>query len=542
MAEMFVGVSIFTGLIKGETMPFKSKQQTKFLYSQHPEIAKEFASHTKSIKSLPKKVGMKELTTKKRNRLKKSTFALPGQRKYPINDLNHARNALARSSGKPEEATVKSAVYKKYPSLKNAGMSDKLITIFLADQLGIDPAKWYKALSSGVIHSRKYNGVWDSDPLIYRCELGEGEIEIHQNFLEAIYNNFRRNANETIPFIDIDHQVGISAGPILDCKLQDGSLWIKPDWNEVGKKAVGDKEYMYLSLGIESHKDSRTGNWIFPVMTTASLTNIPVDKNQDILELSEKSVPVGKKTVSKDNDKIKLQDGGKKMAVSLDALLESISSLQEQITAALEDDEQGIYKAAIGAAIDNLEVSCGLASEEEEAGEGTESEDMMDKNPDAKKQETIPAGQATATNTVPEKTQMSDFPEYIELSDKFKVLEDKYRKQEVQLKDAAFTQRYVNRKITPAQKASYFALYLKDEAEVTKILDGMPKLNLTEELGTSDDIGIEVVRSQADAKKLFDAKALELSDKQKIGAAAAADLLKKQEPELYNKAYPAPRI
>jgi hypothetical protein len=62
---------------------------------------------------------MAELTTAKRNRLPTSTFALPGRR-YPINDPNHARNALARVSqhGTPaEKATVRSKVHAKYPSI-----------------------------------------------------------------------------------------------------------------------------------------------------------------------------------------------------------------------------------------------------------------------------------------------------------------------------------------------------------------------------------------------------------------------------------------
>jgi hypothetical protein len=40
-------------------MPFKSQKQAKYLFSQKPEIAKEFASKTKSIKSLPLKIGRK---------------------------------------------------------------------------------------------------------------------------------------------------------------------------------------------------------------------------------------------------------------------------------------------------------------------------------------------------------------------------------------------------------------------------------------------------------------------------------------------------
>ena len=37
-------------------MPFKSVAQRKFLYSQKPEIAAEFAAHTPKGAKLPKKV------------------------------------------------------------------------------------------------------------------------------------------------------------------------------------------------------------------------------------------------------------------------------------------------------------------------------------------------------------------------------------------------------------------------------------------------------------------------------------------------------
>lgn len=58
-----------------------------------------------------------ELTTEGRKHIAESNFALSGRR-YPIQDISHARNALARSSGKSEESQVKAAVYRKYPSLK----------------------------------------------------------------------------------------------------------------------------------------------------------------------------------------------------------------------------------------------------------------------------------------------------------------------------------------------------------------------------------------------------------------------------------------
>ena len=41
---------------------------------------------------------MTKLTTKQRNKLPKSEFAIPSERKYPIPDAAHAKNAKARAS------------------------------------------------------------------------------------------------------------------------------------------------------------------------------------------------------------------------------------------------------------------------------------------------------------------------------------------------------------------------------------------------------------------------------------------------------------
>ena len=57
------------------------------------------------------------LTTKARNALSTSDFAIPESRSYPIQDVAHARNALARSAGKPEEGRVRRAVCKRYPDM-----------------------------------------------------------------------------------------------------------------------------------------------------------------------------------------------------------------------------------------------------------------------------------------------------------------------------------------------------------------------------------------------------------------------------------------
>lgn len=58
-----------------------------------------------------------------RNTLEDESFALPDERKYPIPDVAHARNALARvaqNGTADEQKKVRAAVEKRYPSLKDS--------------------------------------------------------------------------------------------------------------------------------------------------------------------------------------------------------------------------------------------------------------------------------------------------------------------------------------------------------------------------------------------------------------------------------------
>jgi hypothetical protein len=60
---------------------------------------------------------MTKLTQAKREDLPKGDFVFPKTRRYPIEDASHARDALARSSGKPEQAAVVAAVKRKFPKI-----------------------------------------------------------------------------------------------------------------------------------------------------------------------------------------------------------------------------------------------------------------------------------------------------------------------------------------------------------------------------------------------------------------------------------------
>jgi hypothetical protein len=76
----------------------------------------------KSRKSgLSKKTNARRNTKAGRKKMSSKQFALPKQKKYRIDDLPHARNALARvgqHGTAAQKKAVRRAVVAKYPSLK----------------------------------------------------------------------------------------------------------------------------------------------------------------------------------------------------------------------------------------------------------------------------------------------------------------------------------------------------------------------------------------------------------------------------------------
>lgn len=72
---------------------------------------------------------MAKLTTKQRKAIPTQDFAVPSKApasgSYPISDPNHARNALARSAGKPVAGQVRAAVKRKFPSIGLKGQLKK---------------------------------------------------------------------------------------------------------------------------------------------------------------------------------------------------------------------------------------------------------------------------------------------------------------------------------------------------------------------------------------------------------------------------------
>ncbi len=85
--------------------------------TEEETMATRGAGYVRKKRMIQKSLVAAPLTAKRRNALSARDFAIPESRAYPIYDLAHARNALARSSGKPEEARVRRAVCRRYPDL-----------------------------------------------------------------------------------------------------------------------------------------------------------------------------------------------------------------------------------------------------------------------------------------------------------------------------------------------------------------------------------------------------------------------------------------
>ena len=71
---------------------------------------------------------MAKLSRKRRERLSSSEFACPSERKYPINDRAHVRNALARL-GNPRNRACPEAYERVCERAKKLGVKSKVCRI-----------------------------------------------------------------------------------------------------------------------------------------------------------------------------------------------------------------------------------------------------------------------------------------------------------------------------------------------------------------------------------------------------------------------------
>lgn len=140
------------------------------------------------------------------------------------------------------------------------------------DTAAIDAADDYQMiLPIGTFHTRKY-----------------GELTFTREFAEQLVANWRAKVlGEREVFIDQQHRQDQSFGWVKDLQVRDDGVYAKVEWTALGRQAVEGGVYRYFSAAIGSHVDIRTGDTIYPVLHTISLTNVPVMYTMRPVHLSD---------------------------------------------------------------------------------------------------------------------------------------------------------------------------------------------------------------------------------------------------------------
>lgn len=184
----------------GEKTPQNQSDRAKLVADGERLLAQV----NKALDAMNESVSKAELTTAKRAKLKKQSFALPKERAYPIHDAAHARNALARVAqhGTPEEQkTVRAAVARKYPGIEVTHPKDKkesedvdkaIPKKYHAGMKGKELAERKKEISSRAQESHK-------DPKSYRpFKTDKGHKTKKSSYTKAFKKKYGENAGGSV--------------------------------------------------------------------------------------------------------------------------------------------------------------------------------------------------------------------------------------------------------------------------------------------------------------------------------------------------------
>lgn len=226
---------------------------------------------------------MSTLNAKARKHIAPSNFVFPKDKRYPIHDISHARNALARSSGKPEEAAVKKAVYAKYPSLKPENKLHEVKNMFISRGFfKLDAIK----LAEGEVN-----------PPVQILRIGKfnhpkyGEFEITSATLAELKKNFDNRVRGIDISIDYFHDSDKEAAAWfseLYLNTEGTELWAKVEWTPKATQKLSDREIRYFSPDFAfKWEDPESGVTYNNVLFGGGLTNRPFVKDMAAIVASE---------------------------------------------------------------------------------------------------------------------------------------------------------------------------------------------------------------------------------------------------------------
>lgn len=254
---------------------------------------------------------MAELPTKKRNALPGDKFAMPAQRKYPVNDKAHADNAMARLEQMKKAGKVSPSAYASAKAKIRAAQSSfgekpkKKKQLHVRADLAEGGSLHVRHMSDDTVDGGKvicYPGLVElSDKSgegervwIQLAKTGEfrghsaGAFELNDKVFAEVIANFKASKNQAIP-IDFEHAsesdptegsiptVGAPAqGWIHDLKMRDGNLFGLVSWGSLAREYIKSGQYKFFSPAIRfNSKDRVTGKPVGARMTSGALTNNP---------------------------------------------------------------------------------------------------------------------------------------------------------------------------------------------------------------------------------------------------------------------------
>ena len=246
-----------------------AQRMTKKLQQRQKAViddAYHFESVEDAINALPPEmVKEEELSTDERKALPDSAFVFPKERKYPINDIDHARAALsmgAQHATASEYAKIKAAVKKKYPEIDVGGEKKEEVEVE-AGRIDIkeylrkrDDDEWDPKLRKGSFR-RHRNIKREKHPIKTRS------VEIHPE--EVVH--------EQLP---VGHRSPSAGSDSTDsyAKMQDAKR---------KAKAAGDKEDNWQKYHEEAEVDE------------ANVTGITVSKKMAGITVPPKQVPASQR-------------------------------------------------------------------------------------------------------------------------------------------------------------------------------------------------------------------------------------------------------
>lgn len=256
------------------------------------------------------------ISAAKRKAIPKTEFALPSQRKYPLDTAARTRNAAARleqmkKSGKVSDAEYKQAKGRIATAAKKFGIDSEYNSSDAAPKTKAALHIRADLAPGGALHVRHLtdrgvrtlDGVLLSDATapedgkpvwIQVAKSGAfqghpmGAFELNAKVFGEIIANFKSTLNRRIP-IDYEHaseqdptsgSIPTSGAPaqgwITDLKIEGGNLWGLVEWLPQARDQIRSGQYRYLSPAVRfGAKDRVTGKPIGARLTSAALTNEP---------------------------------------------------------------------------------------------------------------------------------------------------------------------------------------------------------------------------------------------------------------------------